>query len=923
MHQTSQIQCGNKSKIDLPMMKSNANPAKTLPLRLVLVVPFVLQIFAAVGLTGYLSLRNGQQAVNDVSSQLRQEISDRLNLQVLAYLDKPYIVGQTIVAAGQEGRLDLTDVTKLERTFWRLVSQDTVEFMQIALTDGTSITLEDTLKDGIVSRVGDKANLPQRQIYSLGDRGQRTRLIETQPMFDARTRSWYLAALKAGKPIWTSQPYLGQTTKKATIALTQPIYNSDGNLLGVQNNIFRISKIHSFLNNLQVNQTGQTFIIDRSGNLIASSTIEEPYIIDRKKNELQQIPAVKSENYVMRQTAQAILERLGTFNNIAESQQLDFMLGNQRQFIQISTINDKRGIDWIGVIVVPESTFMAQINANTRTTIILCLGALVLATVLGIYTSQWIADPILKLQQASEAIATGELDRTVEINDIKELAGLARSFNQMAAQLKTSFTVLEARVAERTLELQQAKELADNANAAKSEFLANMSHELRTPLNGILGYAQILQRSEPLTSKGSNGVNIIYQCGSHLLTLINDILDLSKIEAGKLEIYPASFYFPSFLQSVVEINSIRAQQKGITFDFLPDDNLPMGVLADEKRLRQVLINLLSNAIKFTNQGSVTFLVERVETTDRPDFCTLRFSVKDTGVGITPQQLEQIFQPFEQVGDIKKQSEGTGLGLAISHKIVSLMGSEIKVESISGEGSTFSFEVELPEEKDWAADSRVVSQGTILGYAGKRRKILLIDDRWENRSVLLNLLEPIGFKIIEASDGQEGLQQVLQTAPDLIITDLSMPVMDGFEFLHSLRSHPELQHHIVLVSSASVFEIDRLNSIKAGGNNFLPKPIQAEILLEQVQKYLKLEWIYQDPKDEQLWELDVAQEIKPPSHAILTQLAQLAKMGDLEGVMEVAQQISDGDNAAFVRELIQMAEACEIKQLRAFIQQYLA
>jgi CheY-like chemotaxis protein len=332
---------------------------------------------------------------------------------------------------------------------------------------------------------------------------------------------------------------------------------------------------------------------------------------------------------------------------------------------------------------------------------------------------------------------------------------------------------------------------------------------------------------------------------------------------------------------------------------------------------------LSNAIKFTNQGSVTFLVERVETTDRPDFCTLRFSVKDTGVGITPQQLEQIFQPFEQVGDIKKQSEGTGLGLAISHKIVSLMGSEIKVESISGEGSTFSFEVELPEEKDWAADSRVVSQGTILGYAGKRRKILLIDDRWENRSVLLNLLEPIGFKIIEASDGQEGLQQVLQTAPDLIITDLSMPVMDGFEFLHSLRSHRELQHHIVLVSSASVFEIDRHNSITAGGNDFLPKPIQAEILLEQVQKYLKLEWIYQDPKDEQLWELDVAQEIKPPSHAILTQLAQLAKMGDLEGVMEVAQQISDGDNAAFVRELIQMAEACEIKQLRAFIQQYLA
>ncbi|WP_293151732.1 hybrid sensor histidine kinase/response regulator [Microcoleus sp. bin48.metabat.b7b8b9.023] len=905
------------------MIESKAHPAKTLPLRLVLVVPFVLQIFAAVGLTGYLSLRNGQQAVNDVSSQLRQEISDRLNLQVLNYLEKPYLVGQTIVAAAQENQLNLTDVTKLERTFWQLVSQDTVEFMQLAMADGTSILVEELVNGDILAAVNQKADLPQRKIYQLNHQGQRTALIETQAKFDPRMRPWYKNAQKAGKPTWTSHPFLGALNKTATIGISLPIYNSDGTLLAVVNSIFRIDKIHNFLSQLKVGQTGQTFIIDRSGNLIASSTIEEPYIIDRKKKDLQQIPALNSESPVIRATAQAIVDRLGTFNTIAQGQQLDFMLENHRHFVQVSTIKDERGIDWLSVIVVPESDFMAQINANTRTTIVLCLGALVLATVLGIYTSQWIADPIMKLQQASEAIATGELDRTVEINDIKELAGLARSFNQMAVQLKTSFTVLEARVTERTVELQQAKELADNANAAKSEFLANMSHELRTPLNGILGYAQILQRSEPLTSTGSNGVNIIYQCGSHLLTLINDILDLSKIEAGKLEIYPASFYFPSFLQSVVEINSIRAQQKGITFDFLPDDNLPMGVLADEKRLRQVLINLLSNAIKFTNQGSVTFLVERVEKTDRPDFCTLRFSVKDTGVGITPQQLEQIFQPFEQVGDIKKQSEGTGLGLAISHKIVSLMGSEIKVESISGEGSTFSFEVELPEEKDWAADSRVVSQGTILGYAGKRRKILLIDDRWENRSVLLNLLEPIGFTIIEASDGQEGLQQVLQTAPDLIITDLAMPVMDGFEFLHSLRSHRELQHHIVLVSSASVFEIDRLNSIKAGGNNFLPKPIQAEILLEQVQKYLKLEWIYQDPKDEQLWELDVAQEIKPPSHAILTQLAQLAKMGDLEGVMEVAQQISDGDNAAFVRELIQIAEACEIKQLRAFIQQYLA
>ena len=904
------------------MMKSNANSAKNIPLRLVLIVPFVLQIFATVGLTGYLSLRNGEKAVNDVSSQLRQQMSDRINLQVQIYLEKPYVVGQTIVVAAQEGQLDVTDVTKLERAFWQLVRQDTVDSIQIAMVDGTSIIVEESMNTEILASVGDKANLPQRQIYQLNDRGERIALIETQAKFDPRTRPWYKNAQEAGKPTWTSKPFLGKSQKIPTIAISQPIYNSDGTLLGVVNNLFRIAKIHDFFSTLEVGKTGEIFIIDRSGNLIASSTIKNPFIVDNEQQKLQQIPAIKSENLVVRATSQAILNRFGDFNTIAQSQQLDFMLDSHRQFVQVSTIKDERGIDWISVIVVPESDFMGQINANTRTTILLCLAALVLATVLGIYTSRWITEPILKLQQASEGIATGELDRTVNINDIKELRGLGRSFNQMAAQLKTSFTELEDRVTERTVELQQAKETADNANSAKSEFLANMSHELRTPLNGILGYAQILQRSEDIISKERNGVDIIYQCASHLLMLIDDILDLSKIEARKLELYPASFHLPSFLQSIVEITSIRAQQKGITFEFLFDDDLPMGVMADEKRLRQVLINLLGNAIKFTNQGTVILLVERVELTERLDFFTLRFSVKDTGVGITIQEIEKIFQPFEQVGDSKKQSEGTGLGLAISQKIVSLIGSKIKVESVPTEGSTFSFELELPEVKDWAAKSRIVSQGTILGYAGERRKILLIDDRWENRSVLLNLLEPIGFTIIEASNGQEGLEQVLQTAPDLIVTDLAMPVMDGFEFLRKLRSQPELQHHVVLVSSASVFEIDRHNSIKAGGNDFLPKPIIAETLLEQVQKYLELEWIYKEPKGEAVNGPNVASEIQPPSIAILTQLAELAKIGDLDEVMEIAQQISDGETTAFFRELIQMVEACEIQQLRAFIQQYL-
>lgn len=909
------------------MKKSNANPPKTLPLRLVLVVPFVLQIFATVGLTGYLSLRNGQKAVNEVSGQLRQEMSDRINLQVLNYLEKPYITGQAFVSAAREGQLDLTDITQLERTFWQLVSKDTIEFIQIALADGTSIQVEDLQNKGIVALVGQKADLPQRQIYKLDDRGERAALIETQPKFDPRPRPWYKTAQQAGKPTWT-KPFLGNAVKTASIALTQPMYDNNGAFLGVQNSILRIEKIHQFLNALKVGQTGQTFIIDRSGNLIASSNIKDPYIIDLKEKTLQQIAATQSENATIRATAQAILDRFGTFNTISQGQQLDFLLANRRQFVQVSTIQDERGIDWLSVIVVPESDFMAQINANTRTTILLCFGALGLATVLGIYTSRWITDPILKLQQASEAIAAGELDRTVEINEIKELAGLARSFNQMAAQLKTSFTELEDRVAERTIELRQAKEIADNANQAKSEFLANMSHELRTPLNGILGYAQILSRSKELPDKERYGVNIMHQCGSHLLTLINDVLEISKIEARKLELIANPILLPAFLQSVVEICEVRTSQKSIDFIYQPDPNLPACIQADEKRLRQVLINLLGNAIKFTDRGSVTFKVELLDSNPSIPMPRLRFEIADTGIGIAADGIDKIFQAFEQVGDRKRQSEGTGLGLAISQKIVQLMGGEIKVNSVLGEGSTFYFEVSVPVVASVAQQNSVDRTKTIIGYEGAQRHILIVDDRWENRSVIANLLAPIGFTFTEAENGQIGLEKARQQQPDLIVTDLAMPVMDGCEMLRQLRGDPQLSHLPVLVSSASVTQLDRQMSLDAGGNDFLAKPVQAEELFTLVARHLQLTWKYEATESDIIpanssEEADCAQLVLPPE-TDLQNLLELARDGLLKKLAATATQIGEKDARyqPFVRQIQQLVKKFQTEKLEELIQKYL-
>ncbi|MBF2005041.1 MAG: response regulator [Chlorogloeopsis fritschii C42_A2020_084] len=499
------------------------------------------------------------------------------------------------------------------------------------------------------------------------------------------------------------------------------------------------------------------------------------------------------------------------------------------------------------------------------------------------------------------------------------------------AQLEAVNRSLASEIVERKRieqELRQAEEIATNSSQAKSEFLANMSHELRTPLNGILGYTQILQRTEPLTNKGRKGVEIIQQCGSHLLTLINDVLDLSKIEARKLELNPVDFYFPAFIDSVTEICRIRAEQKSIAFHIEIEPDLPVGIRTDEKRLRQVLINLLGNAIKFTGQGSVTFKVKFASQKQQTTNYKIRFEVTDTGVGMSAEQLNKIFQPFEQVGDRKRQAEGTGLGLAISQKIVSLMGSQIEVESEFGKGSTFYFEVELQEAKDWAKTSRMMQQGTVVGYRGEKRIILVVDDKWENRSVLVNLLEPIGFVLVEASQGEEALEQAIAHKPDLIITDLMMPVMDGFELINRLHQSPQFEKIVVIASSASVFETDQHKSIDAGASAFLPKPVEAETLLELLRKYLQLEWVH-EAKVETNTKANIASsnhpaEMIPPAKEILQQLLNLVQDGDIQRIQEMAPQLSASDEklTLFAQQLMQLASNFQIKRLESLIKQYI-
>ncbi|MGC1248385.1 MAG: response regulator, partial [Spirulinaceae cyanobacterium] len=611
-------------------------------------------------------------------------------------------------------------------------------------------------------------------------------------------------------------------------------------------------------------------------------------------------------------------------------------IGGQNYFahsLELAGINSTDG----KLVVLHSTEYLVEAERQLWLGIgVFCLLGSGVTTTIGVWVTKLLTKRLEKVTEVAKRV-TEEADFSLQapVTDKDEVTVLATSLNQLIRQVGQLLTEKEAEVKGQQLlsqELQVAKESAEIANRSKSEFLANMSHELRTPLNGILGYTQILQNSLNMTSSELRGIDIIHQCGNHLLTLINDILDLSKIEAGKMELYQTEFHLIPFLEGIADICQIRAKKHHISFLCQLSPELPQGVLADDKRLRQILINILGNAIKFTQSGGVTLRVDVLERSlenNQETKTKIRFQVEDTGVGMAPEQLEKIFLPFEQVGEATHKAEGTGLGLAITKKILALMNSKLEVSSKLGEGSVFWFDIYLQEAINLGTiKSSPKKTQNVIGFNGEKNKILIVDDQWSNRLVAVNMLARLGFQIAEATNGKESLQQVEEFKPDLVIMDLVMPTMDGFEAIYELRQSPQWQSLKVIASSASVFDNDKQKSVQVGADAFLPKPIDKSKLLEILQKHLQLEWIYQQQEQEKLQSKEQEQKqesvICLPISEELQKLYDLARAGLINDILVQLDQLEEGNSnlKEFCQQIRQWIKNFQLKTIKNFLKESL-
>ena len=682
--------------------------------------------------------------------------------------------------------------------------------------------------------------------YRTDQKGRRLEKVNEAKNYDPRKRPWYQAALKKGQASW-SQIYPDFTTRNLAITAVHPIFDSKQQLRGVLGASLIFAWMGDFLSQLEIGKSGQTFIIQRSGLLISNST-RAPVVRINDAGKLDRVPAIESEDKAIQIASKHLLQQID-LTKIKQAEQLDFDLDGERQFLQITPLQDDLGLDWLIVVMVPEADFMERINAITRTTLYLFQAALILGLFGGILTSRWVIQPIQRLNKAAKSLSRGDWRQQVPVSREDELGELGLSFNRMAEQLRESFVNLE----NKNQDLQKLDKLKD-------EFLANTSHELRTPLNGIIGLAESLcdGAAGPLNDAQRNNLLMIAQSGHRLTNLVNDILDFSKLKHKNLALHLKAVGLREITEVVLTLSNSLVDEKPMTLINDISADLP-AAYADEGRLEQILHNLVGNAIKFSDKGEVRVKAELLKNKNH-----LRVSIHDTGIGIPDDKLKNIFQSFEQVDSSASRTYGgTGLGLTVTKQLVELHQGKIGVHSTVGKGSEFYFTLPIANEHTEKAKLKAIATlqpkakdlriqpATLQQHQNnnqkqtndKQFKILIVDDEEINLQVLVNHLSLQNYHVTEANNGMAALDIVSKGfRPDIILLDVMMPKMTGYEVCRRLRKHYPANELPILLLTAKNQVTNLVEGLNAGANDYLTKPVSKNELLARLQTHLQLSHI---------------------------------------------------------------------------------
>jgi len=805
-----------------------------LPSLILVPLAFLVIVF----LNRYAAQHDATRLVTRMARESTAHLTDRLRND----LEKAHMLVNLNVLAIKAGEINGTTLFKRPEAWFlnRLKAFPTVDDVYLGRHDG-AIAGIDHKADHYQLKL--TTVFPKRDFIALDALGQRQGVV-AQDTYDATSRGWYKQAMTRNGSVW-SDVYVLLNRGQIGITAARPAYDPDGRLVGVFGANLTLKTISDYLQAAPISEHSIAYIVEQDGKLIATSTHHDI------------LQAVGPQGKPARQTAAAVgdpriaesyrrLLQDGRLPDMQASEGIALRIANADYLLYASPFRDERGLDWHVVSVVRLDDFTAEADARAREILIVGLLLTLALTLTVALIGKWVADPIERLSAVARRMASGTAGEQVDIHSgPREVIDLATAFNAMSAglhsaneELRGIATALETEVTARTAALRESNELlivererAEQASAAKSQFLANMSHEIRTPMNGVLGMLYLALRTD-MPQAARDQLAKAQTAANALLGIINDILDFSKIEAGKLEIDQTIFSLESVIERVTDTIQPLAKQKGVELLIRYDPEIPTHLLGDPLRLGQILLNLCSNAVKFTEDGEIELRFQ-IDAREGDDL-RLRISVRDTGIGMSGDFRDRLFEKFSQADQsTTRRFGGTGLGLAICRNLTELMGGRIWLErSEPGEGTTIAFTVQLKVlASSTGLTDELAQAGTLLDGV----RVLVVDDVAISREILYETLRHFHIQVETAVSGAAALARLEEPDRppfDVVLVDWYMPAMKGDEVIRRIHANPSISPKPKVLMVTAFGREDVLKDAEnAPADGFLIKPVSPSTLLD--------------------------------------------------------------------------------------------